>query len=803
MSATTTSSSLPLRETLGFKLMTVVFSVYFIITLTLTLSHMILDFRESRDELKKDLVSFVDIFAPALSHTLWNEDEEQIPPTIEGVMKVPGIIGVKIEDVDGDIVGGRGTILNKKGQTITIKSDGSRETVEDNFFGNIFFHSQKLSHESLKITDEVGTITLYTSENVVFNKVKFGFLFIIGNSLVKTLALWVIFLWVSSKYLSLPLTNLTGATASINLENLEEISVDTKGRNELKLLENAFNNMIRQLILDKDSLQEMMNVIEDQNQTLEKRVQSRTAAIKELMDNTGQGFFFFKKDFSIGTEYSKPCQLFFGQPIENQDALQLMYAPQDVLVSEHVDEPSDQPGKRLTAKESFLKQLVEPFAKTKVSDGNTSATPDSAKSITNNAKELLDMVFDGMSDLDILKEMLPKKILIESRIISLEYRFLSAENSENHKIMMILTDITKEEELRAHITADEERNSMILKIALDRDGFLQLLREIRGLFNAIFTTLAQPVEIIDTNELFRHLHTIKGGVATYGLKKVAERVHAIESGLEDVRSGAVAMTHQMVPTLISETKDVENMLQKSLEDLSSVISSEDKEETERFYRIKESKIDDLTHFFVNRFPQEREEIKKTIASFSKQPIGPLLQKYASAAENLGDRLGKPVKVTIEGKITEISLNKLESFFGTVIHLVRNCVDHGLESPEMRSMLGKPETGNLTIKANAENGALCLSIADDGGGIDAEVIKAIALKKGIIDESFAKTASEKDLVELILAPGFSTKESVSELSGRGVGMDAVKAALDELHGSIDVNTVLDEGTTFEIRISDVA
>ncbi|MCP4296692.1 MAG: HAMP domain-containing protein [Proteobacteria bacterium] len=801
--AATTSSSITLKETLGFKLITVVFSVYFIVTLTLTVSHMVLEFRKSRDELKKDLVSFVDIFAPALSHTLWNEDEEQIPPTIEGVMKVPGIIGVKIEDVDGEIVGGRGTILNKKGQATTIKLDGSREMVEDDFFGTIFFHSQKLSYQSLKITDEVGTITLYTSENVVFNKVKFGFFFIVGNSLVKTIALWIIFLWVSRKYLSRPLTNLTDATATINLKNLEEISVDTNGRNELKLLENAFNNMIRQLILDKDSLQEMMNVIEEQNQTLEKKVQARTAAIKELMDNTGQGFFFFKKDFSVGPEYSKPCQLFFGQSIEDQNALQLMYAPQDELISEHVNKQLDHPEKRLTAKESFLKQLVEPFRKTKVSDENNSETTESAKSITNNAKELLNMVFDGMSDLDILREMLPEKILIGDRIILLEYRFLSAENPEDHKIMMILTDITKEEELRAHITADEERNGMILKIALDRDGFLQLLREIKGLFNSIFTTLALPVEKIDTNELFRHLHTIKGGVATYGLKKVAERVHAIESGLEDVRSGAVAMTDKMVPKLISEAKEAEELLQKSLKELSSIISSEDAEETERFYRIKESKIKELTNFFINRFPKESEEIKKTITTFSMQPIGPLLQKYASAAENLGDRLGKPVKVTTEGKITEISLNKLENFFGTIIHLVRNCVDHGLEGPETRSMLGKPETGHLIIKANAENGTLCLSIADDGGGIDADVIKTIALKKGIIDENFANSASEKDLVKLILAPGFSTKESVSDLSGRGVGMDAVKAALDELQGTIDVNTVLDEGTTFEIRISDVA
>jgi len=115
------------------------------------------------------------------------------------------------------------------------------------------------------------------------------------------------------------------------------------------------------------------------------------------------------------------------------------------------------------------------------------------------------------------------------------------------------------------------------------------------------------------------------------------------------------------------------------------------------------------------------------------------------------------------------------------------------------MLDKPDMGTITIEAVANNGALKLIIADDGGGIDPDVIKDIVLKKGIIDENEIQSVSEDELVQLIFLPGFSTKTDVSDISGRGVGMDAVKAAADKLDGAIEIKTVLGQGTTFEITI----
>ena len=115
------------------------------------------------------------------------------------------------------------------------------------------------------------------------------------------------------------------------------------------------------------------------------------------------------------------------------------------------------------------------------------------------------------------------------------------------------------------------------------------------------------------------------------------------------------------------------------------------------------------------------------------------------------------------------------------------------------MLGKSETGFLKISARQTSENLIISIQDDGGGVDPEIIKSVALSKNIITEEWSQTASKKELIELIFAPGFSTKEAVSDVSGRGVGIDAVKATIDELHGKMMIDTELDQGTTFTISI----
>ncbi len=515
---------------------------------------------------------------------------------------------------------------------------------------------------------------------------------------------------------------------------------------------------------------QMVKVIEEHSRTLELKVQERTAAIKDLMDNTGQGFFSFGNDYVVRPEYSKPCQVFFDGPIENLNALALMFGNSDLSAVDF--------------REHFDKGNLEAFIQ----------HPDSVQ-------EVLDMVFNGVGDLEILGEMLPKEISRLGKVLSLEYRHLK---SDDEKFMMILTDITKERELADQIAEEEERNTMILKVALDRDGFLQFLRELERLFSSIFVALDRSPEEIDPNEMFRYFHTIKGGTASYGLKKVAEATHEIEGRLENFRSGQDQLNHELTSQLKENTENLRKIFDRTLAELSSIISTEDLQETDRTYKIRDSKLNELKDFLLHKMPQDTlNEVKGAIDDLRKQPIGPMLLKYAAAAEGLAEKLNKPVNVEVHGKNVEVSYEQLEGVFGSLVHLVRNCVDHGLEETEMRPMLDKPEEGTIIIKAIAKEHTLKIMIADDGGGIDPDVIKNIALKKGIITEDDAESASDNELVKLIFAPGFSTKEEVTDVSGRGVGMDAVKSTVDELGGQIQIETELDKGTTFEIQIPHAA
>ncbi|MGK0290047.1 MAG: chemotaxis protein histidine kinase CheA, partial [bacterium] len=280
--------------------------------------------------------------------------------------------------------------------------------------------------------------------------------------------------------------------------------------------------------------------------------------------------------------------------------------------------------------------------------------------------------------------------------------------------------------------------------------------------------------------------------------------HNIEAGLEDVRSGKKPLTKELIETLIHDTKELQQILNDNLDRLGNLISEEDRSQTELIYRVPSAKLTELKQRILQKIPKEKWlPIQNAIDDLKKEPIGRVLKKYAVAAENLADQLNKKIQVRLHGESTLVSYERLESLFSTLIHLVRNSVDHGLEESDMRPMLGKDEVGTIDIHASISGRNLKLVIADDGGGIDHDIIKGIALKKGIIDESFAEKASKQEIIPLIFAAGFSTKENVSEISGRGVGMDAVKYAVAELKGRIRVKTEIDEGTTFELIIPNVA
>ncbi len=193
------------------------------------------------------------------------------------------------------------------------------------------------------------------------------------------------------------------------------------------------------------------------------------------------------------------------------------------------------------------------------------------------------------------------------------------------------------------------------------------------------------------------------------------------------------------------------------------------------------------------------DLQNAVMKTRMQPIGRLFQKYPRIARDLARNLGKDVELLLVGEETEIDKTMIEDLSDPIIHLIRNAVDHGVESPEERRAAGKPEKSQVRLEARQEGDHIVLLVADDGKGMNAERLRAKALQKGLITDEEANTMDERQSLALVFLPGFSTKDVASDVSGRGVGMDVVRTNIQKLNGSIDIRSEIGKGTTFVISL----
>ncbi|MCK6390766.1 MAG: chemotaxis protein CheA [Azonexus sp.] len=193
------------------------------------------------------------------------------------------------------------------------------------------------------------------------------------------------------------------------------------------------------------------------------------------------------------------------------------------------------------------------------------------------------------------------------------------------------------------------------------------------------------------------------------------------------------------------------------------------------------------------------DLQNSVMKTRMQPIGRLFQKYPRIARDLARQLGKDVELVLAGEETEVDKTMIEDLADPLIHLIRNAVDHGVEMPDERAAAGKPAKSLVRLEARQEGDHIVLIIADDGKGMSAERIRAKAVDKGLISEEEANTLDERQSLNLIFLPGFSTKTQISDVSGRGVGMDVVKTNIQKLNGSVEIRSEQGKGSVFIISL----
>ena len=191
------------------------------------------------------------------------------------------------------------------------------------------------------------------------------------------------------------------------------------------------------------------------------------------------------------------------------------------------------------------------------------------------------------------------------------------------------------------------------------------------------------------------------------------------------------------------------------------------------------------------------ELQEGVMKIRMVPINQIFSRFPRVVRDLQRDLNKKINLEIEGEDTELDKSVVEDLLDPIMHCVRNSVDHGIESPEVRRAAGKPETGTVLLKASNEGNLIVIEIKDDGAGIDVEKVRKKAIENGLIHPD--KVITDQDAYQLIMQPGFSTADKISNISGRGVGLDVVKTMINNIKGSISINSAKGQGTSFIIKI----
>jgi two-component system chemotaxis sensor kinase CheA len=255
-----------------------------------------------------------------------------------------------------------------------------------------------------------------------------------------------------------------------------------------------------------------------------------------------------------------------------------------------------------------------------------------------------------------------------------------------------------------------------------------------------------------------------------------------QSGGRTVRTSIERLDNLM--NLAGELVTDRNRLFKIYEDLSQALSEEH----------LQTLNDTIAHLSTITDQLHDEVVKARM-----QPIEYVFNKFPRLVRQISQELGKQVDLVLVGQDTEVDRSVIEQISDPLLHLVRNAIDHGIETVEVRQQKGKSPTGRLELSARSEEGQIIITVSDDGRGIDAERVKQKAVNMGLISREQAATLSYAEAVDLVFLPGLSTATEVSDLSGRGVGTDVVRNNIQRINGSVIVYSTPNEGTTFELRL----
>ena len=550
------------------------------------------------------------------------------------------------------------------------------------------------------------------------------------------------------KTLSQPIRTLADVAELVAGGNFD-VGVDVTTRDETGALGSVFNKMVSDLKRQRLELQ-------DYAQNLEKRIAERTAQLSEanrliqgMVDSVSQGFFMFDKDGKCLPIYSKACGELLGCSPSGKYAWDALSLKGDSELD---------------------------------------------------FKGWFPLLFEGMMDFAELVPLGPREFkgMNPDHFVTLEYFPVTDDSGLVSFVVVIATDRSAERQADLRAQREKDYAGMILKLIKNRKHFASLIMETRSQFVQLRSELAKTEPDLDV--VFRTVHTFKSASAAYSMGNVASTAHEYESELvlqrKQVKDGLLVDFSAWAEKI----DHLEQFLDVFLEENKPVIGASGSSGPLVEIPSRELKI--LLQDLREKAPGSNAIVREVERKYLSESIQNMILHYDEVVSLTATRQQKEVApLKIEGGEFRVMPEPLTQLMGSMIHAFRNAVDHGLETPDERIESGKSPMGSITVRFDRfehKNQAwISMKVVDDGRGIDPEVLRVKLEKKGI------KVTGETDeqVIQHVFDAGFSTKDQVTDISGRGIGMDAIRASVRDLGGDCRVTSVLGEGTTLVVEFQD--
>jgi two-component system chemotaxis sensor kinase CheA len=386
--------------------------------------------------------------------------------------------------------------------------------------------------------------------------------------------------------------------------------------------------------------------------------------------------------------------------------------------------------------------------------------------------------------------------------------------------------------------------------------FAEAAEHLRGIEQGLVDLESRPGDGATVHEIFRSVHSLKGDAAMVGFPAIADFAHGVEDLLDGVREGEIAVHADLISLLLNAVDVVRAMIAGAaagtnaapaeLEPTRAALAAAraaavaatapaagDAVQGDaapapgeaRTLRVDVSKLDRMLNLtgeiaiargrvaqMLSGLPHElgqrileahleadrlQLDLQEQVTKARMVPVGPLFRQYGRTVRDLARAHDKSVRLEVEGDDVEVDTRVVERLRDPLTHMIRNAIDHGIESAELRAALGKTPEGRLTLRAAHDGGQIVIEVADDGAGFNRQRIAERARASGLAAQP--EQLADADLLRLVFAPGFSTAETVTDLSGRGVGMDVVRRNIDALRGTIDITSAEGQGTVITVRL----